>query len=95
MGPVFDSKRWRLLRIVCFNGLVDLPVLALAVDNVEGRIDGLYKTLRKIHDRVHQDGEKGVSAGLPNTAMKGVYEEKYERYKKVISALDPIWKDIS
>lgn len=31
----------------------------------------------------------------PNTAMKSVYEEKYERYKKVISALDPIWKDIS
>jgi L-xylulokinase len=31
----------------------------------------------------------------PNPAMKSVYEEKYDRYKKVIAALDPIWKDIS
>ncbi len=31
----------------------------------------------------------------PNAAMKSLYEEKYDRYKKVISALDPIWKDIS
>ncbi len=31
----------------------------------------------------------------PNAAMKSVYEEKYDRYKKVIAALDPIWKEIS
>ena len=31
----------------------------------------------------------------PNAAMKSLYEEKYDRYKKVLSALDPIWKEIS
>jgi len=31
----------------------------------------------------------------PNASMKGLYEEKYDRYKKVISALDPIWKELS
>jgi len=30
----------------------------------------------------------------PNPAMKDVYAQKYERYKKVLAAMEPVWKDI-
>jgi len=30
----------------------------------------------------------------PDPALKAVYAGKYERYKKVIAALDPVWKDL-
>ena len=31
----------------------------------------------------------------PDPAKKDVYAAKYERYKKVVAALDSIWKDFS
>ncbi len=31
----------------------------------------------------------------PNPEMKEIYEAKYERYKKTVEALDPIWKDFA
>jgi L-xylulokinase len=31
----------------------------------------------------------------PNTSNAKVYAEKYERYQEVLTALDPVWKDLS
>ena len=30
----------------------------------------------------------------PNPKLKDIYKAKYERYKKTITALDPVWKDL-
>jgi sugar (pentulose or hexulose) kinase len=31
----------------------------------------------------------------PDPAQKDIYAAKYDRYKKVVAALDPIWKNLN
>lgn len=94
-GGAARSDVWLQIFADCFQTTVEIPdgteqgTLGAAI--AAGVAVGCFKDYRQAIDKMVSFSKRIE----PNTDMKELYEEKYARYKKVIKALDPIWKKLS
>jgi L-xylulokinase len=91
-GGAGQSEVWVQIFADCFQRPVEIPegtelgALGAAIAGAVGT--GCYSDYEQaIKKMVHFSRIQE-----PDTSKKALYEEKYSRYKKVISALDPVWK---
>lgn len=93
-GGAAQSQIWVQIFADCFQTPVEIP------DGTElGALGAAIAA--SVAAGCHAGYEEAIEAMVrfcrlqqPDTTQKDVYATKYERYKKVLAALDPIWKDL-
>jgi len=94
-GGAARSDVWTQIFADVFQTTVEIPdgteLGALGAAIAAGVASGCFKDYNEAIEKMVSFSKRIE----PNPDMKKVYEEKYARYKKVIEALDPIWKEIS
>ena len=93
-GGAARSDVWTQIFADVFQTTVEIPdgteLGALGSAIAAGVASGCFKDYNEAIEKMVSFSKKIE----PNPDMKDLYEEKYARYKKVIKALDPIWKEI-
>ena len=93
-GGAAKSDVWLQIFADCFQTTVEIPdgteLGALGAAIAGGVASGCFDDYGQAIDSMVNFSTRIE----PNPDMKELYEEKYGRYKKVIEALDPVWKDL-
>ncbi|MCX7044779.1 MAG: carbohydrate kinase [Candidatus Sumerlaeota bacterium] len=93
-GGAAKSEDWTQIFSDCFQVPVQIPdgseLGGLGAAIAAGVAAGCFKDFRDATEKmVHFSRTQ-----KPNPGRKAYYEEKYRRYKRILAALDPVWKDI-
>jgi len=93
-GGAAQSQIWVQIFADCFQTPVEIPegteLGALGAAIAAGVAAGCYRSYGEAIEAM----VRFCRLQQPDPTRKNVYATKYERYKKVLAALDPIWKDL-
>lgn len=93
-GGASQSQIWVQIFADCFQTPVEIPegteLGALGAAIAASVAVGCYRSYEEAIEAM----VRFCRLQQPDPARKSVYATKYERYKKVLAALDPIWKDL-
>jgi L-xylulokinase len=93
-GGAARSKVWVQMFADCFQIPIEIPagteLGALGAAIAAGVACGCYSTYEEAVNAMTSIARRQE----PDPTQKEIYTEKYGRYKKVVAALNPIWKDL-
>ena len=94
-GGAAQSQMWVQIFADCFQTPVEIPegteLGALGAAIAAGVAAGCYTSYEEAIEHMVRFSR----FVQPDQDLKETYASKYERYKKVLTALDPVWKDLS
>jgi L-xylulokinase len=94
-GGAAQSKEWIQIFADCFQTPVEIPagteLGALGAAVAASVAVGYYKD----YNEAVQNMVKFARIQEPNPSKEAIYISKYEKYKRILETLDPIWHEIS